>query len=211
VKRIAVGLVLVVMLNLVPQASAQDASAGLRTGQLAVATWMIYRDGKPHRYYVAVIDRSVGRTPNVVDTYVLAARGSCLKRRFFTVCSAGGPMHQASLDEATFDPMQESATMRFKARGYTHSATWTAVEDPEPAHYLERYNEPGYTEVYAGVDSYRSAKTTGRLFGRRMPRMRASDFGFLWQGTWGYAYSIGGPADVEISPDGFVTVTTKIR
>ena len=207
-RRIAAVLTLTIVLGVTPHASAQDASAGVRTGQFALAMWTTYKHGKPRWFYVAVMDRSIGGSVDAVETYVVAARGRCRNRKLFTVCTAGGRMHQASLDEASFDAMQRSATMSYRRRRFTHTATWTADDDgPDPAPYVERYSEDGYTEVYGGLDSYREARAGGKLYGTKM-RTRRGDGAFMWQGTWGYAYSFAG-ANVAVSRDGVVTVTAR--
>jgi hypothetical protein len=110
------------------------------------------------------------------------------------------------MESVTFDPLLASASMRLKARGYTHTASWTADDEPDVSPYAEPGAEDGFVAAWVGADAYRWSNATGRLFGRKMPRSRSFALMFEGGGAYAFAYDDDLGTVLRISRTGKVTL-----
>jgi hypothetical protein len=148
--------------------------ADASVNQLAYATSIVHKDGRDYMY-VAGASRSVqsnGRT----RTTAFAKKARCLTmktKRIKLIACAAFIFPQRVPDKAfEFDPLLDSAALRFRNKDGATAMTWKGRGTPEPG--FGPYADPDYGAGVYG-ELYRGARAGGKILDEPYPARR---FGF---------------------------------
>lgn len=204
------GLAAVVALGLapLPVGHAQPPGVHASVSQFAYATNIIHKDGDDYMYLVGAQrnTRVDGRT----RTTAFAKRAKCLtmkrKRIKLIVCAAFVFPRRIPENAFDFDPLMESASVRFKRKGVATAMRWAGRGTPEPN--VSPYADASYG-AGAYAEMYRIARASGKILGERYPRGRMG-FSLLIEGAMAEGYT---SRDVSIVPaeNGGYAVTARFR
>ena len=139
-------------------------------------------------------------------------RGTCTKskhrRMTIIICTATGRSKKIPITDFSMHPAMDQASVSVKMGGHRHSATWTG-RGQTPTAGGQVSGGDGF--VAAGADVYRDARTTGKVYGKRMVSKGWLDLGFMWISAQAFAH--GSESDgLRISVAGDrLTVTRTIE
>ena len=197
--------VAVVALLVVPMVAASG-GPNVRIDREAAADWFV-PTGKPGHltWYYAWVEQSDG-VGDVPRSYVSVGTGECVRKRtknsVSTSCTGEKYAH-GKISGFSMAPDASSAEMRFRYRGMTHQASWTARR-PTPGLYSLQEGCPEGEGAGGGI--YKTARATGHIFGQRL-----KNGGGFWT-----ALSVGAAASQcsfvtrSTTEDGRPTLTVEI-
>lgn len=213
-KRLAsvVGAVIILATAIVPAgATSSDRlpSASAGAAQIAFANWLVHEDGGLVMYFGA----GMNMVPSALD-YSIGFIGRAPCRRverhghegLRCVGSARG--HTLPPGEFVVDPALNTATLTMESRGEVHSIDWAGKGNlAEP--YWHQHSGPGVTAM-AMVMAWRTAKSTGTVFGRSMPGGRGVMFEMANADAWIALREAGVPGTQIRFVDGLLKVRANL-
>ena len=191
-----------------------DPGAAAYSEQIAWASW-IDMHGKTGDYTGAIAWRTIQKEGLVTLAGVFKGKCRAESSKHFMMITCHGRGHGKEIPFQDFEmhPLMDSATLKLRAGGFANRVNWTG-RGPGPV------NSGGVAGgdkwVAAGTDTYRDAKTNGRVLGKSYKSSGWLDWGFM-VGATGAAIDAGVDGwetenlDVDLAPDGTFTVDQTFR
>ena len=198
------------LLGVLPGATvrAQEPGVHASTSQFAYATNIIHERGHDYMYLVGA-HRSA-RVDGRTRTTGFAKRSKCLtlekKRMKLIVCAAFVSPRRIPDKAFAFDPLMESASVRFRRKGERTAMSWRGRGVPEPlfAPFADaEYGAGAYAELW------RDARARGTILGTRYPP-RGLGFAVLSEGGMAEGWAGSGMTVTRMS-DGTLKVEARFR
>lgn len=209
-RKLTAVLACALLLGLVPGASvgAQEPGVDASVNEFAYATNIVHEDGADYMYIVGAqrTAHAGGRT----KTTAYAKRTKCLtlERKHIKLIACAAFVAPRRIPDAAFafDPLMDSASVRFRRKGARTAMSWRGRGTPEPS--IAPYADESYGAGAFG-ELWRNARARGKILGERYPKGR---FGFavLMEGVAAEGYPGRG---VRITPmsDGTLRVEARYR
>ena len=181
--------------------------AGVGVVQDALAIW-VEMDGATGKLYGAMGWRTINPDGSL-STSAVVMKGTCTRRRsgrmVMVSCSGRGVGKEIPMGDFELDPLLGSASLRVKTGGISHDVSWRG-RGRTPQSAGGAGGDDSYFEAGAGM--YRDARSTGRVFGKKLASRGWSDWSELSQGAGvaGWSEAPAAAPEVTLLSDGTVTV-----
>ena len=190
-----------------PATAAPGVGAG--ASQFGFIDW-IDMNGSKGTMVGVIADRFLDQEEGLV-TIAGVFKGTCEKETSgswtMITCEGFGRGRLIPHEDFTVNPALDSANLRLRIGGQTHTASWKG-KGPSPYAFAGVGTDGRWLDGGAGM--VRDCKGTGRVYGKKRVTNSWLDWAFLYQGAGAVAYA-GGDLDVDFR-DGrfFVKKTVRI-